>query len=44
LRSFNLSTNGIEVGEVLREFHGILTGVPQLAKPARPAAPRNRNA
>jgi circadian clock protein KaiC len=44
LRRFKLSSDGIEVGEVLREFHGILTGVPQLAKPARAAAPKNRDA
>jgi circadian clock protein KaiC len=31
LRKFALTRKGIEVGNVLREFHGILTGVPQLA-------------
>ncbi len=31
LRRFSMSSSsGIEVGNVLREFHGILTGVPQL--------------
>jgi len=28
---------------VLREFHGILTGVPQLAKSVRAATPKIRN-
>jgi circadian clock protein KaiC len=31
LRRFALSSKGIEVGKVLREFHGILTGVPKVA-------------
>ena len=31
LRRFALSARGIEVGNVLRKFHGILTGVPKLA-------------
>jgi len=30
IRGFTLSARGIEVGHVLREFHGILTGVPTL--------------
>ena len=30
IRGFTLSPRGIEVGHVLREFHGILTGVPTL--------------
>ena len=32
LRNFSLSSDGIEVGAVLREFHGVLTGVPRLAE------------
>jgi len=43
LRGFKLSADGIEVGEVLREFHGILTGVPQPAKSVRAATPKIRN-
>jgi len=43
LRGFKLSSDGIEVGEVLREFHGILTGVPQPAKSVRAATPKIRN-
>ena len=31
IRHFALSAKGIEVGEVLKGFHGILTGVPHLA-------------
>ncbi|MDB5765126.1 MAG: circadian clock protein KaiC [Herminiimonas sp.] len=32
IRKFSMSSNGIEVGPVLRQFHGILTGVPTMAK------------
>jgi circadian clock protein KaiC len=30
LRQFRITSNGIEVGKVLREFQGVLTGVPTL--------------
>jgi len=43
LRGFQLSVDGIEVGEVLREFHGILTGVPQPAKPRARGSVEKRN-
>lgn len=31
IREFRLGPRGVEVGEPLRDFHGILTGVPQFA-------------
>jgi circadian clock protein KaiC len=30
IRHFSMSAKGIEVGPVLREFHGILSGIPNL--------------
>jgi circadian clock protein KaiC len=33
LREYRLSPRGIEVGEPLRDFHGILSGTPQFAGP-----------
>jgi circadian clock protein KaiC len=30
IRQFCMSSDGIEVGDVLREFHGILTGIPTM--------------
>lgn len=34
IREFSLGQNGIHVGEPLRQFHGVLSGIPQLlAKP-----------
>ena len=33
IRRFSLSAAGVLVGDVLREFHGILTGVPTLINP-----------
>jgi circadian clock protein KaiC len=42
LRRFALSAKGIEVGHVLREFHGILTGVPKLAPSGAGAAGGSR--
>ncbi len=38
LRSFSLSSEGIKVGNVLREFHGILTGVPTVMDADRTGA------
>ncbi len=38
IRRFGISNAGLEVGDVLREFHGILTGVPTVNKPATPPA------
>lgn len=35
LREFSMSSEGIHVGQVLRQFHGILTGVPTLRDDAR---------
>jgi circadian clock protein KaiC len=34
IREFRISASGIEVGEPLREFRGILTGVPVYEGPA----------
>jgi circadian clock protein KaiC len=36
IREFKLTSEGIEVGEPLREFHGILTGVPTYTGQATP--------
>ncbi len=38
LREFHLSSQGIEVGEPLKNFHGVLTGVPKLTEPLRQRA------
>ncbi|GGY73922.1 serine/threonine protein kinase [Cellvibrio zantedeschiae] len=34
IRRMEIGSNGIQIGPVLREFHGILTGVPKLADPS----------
>jgi len=36
IREFQLSDHGIQVGEPLRQFQGILTGVPVLRDPMQP--------
>jgi circadian clock protein KaiC len=41
IRHFSLSAKGIEVGDVLEEFHGILTGVPTMSKASGAAADGN---
>ena len=41
LREFRLNSKGIEVGEPLKNFHGVLTGVPNLTEPVMQAASRN---
>jgi circadian clock protein KaiC len=43
IREFRLAEGGIEVGEPLRNFRGILTGVPVPESPASPPADNRRN-
>ena len=40
IRPFSFSTEGIEVGEPLSDFHGILSGTPLLDPDTRDASPR----
>jgi hypothetical protein len=38
LREIRLSSQGIQVGEPLTNFHGVLTGVPNLTEPLKQSA------
>lgn len=41
IRQFGMSSNGIQVGPVLREFHGILSGIPAILDSAPPPFARS---
>jgi circadian clock protein KaiC len=43
IREFRLAEGRIEVGEPLRNFRGILTGVPVAESPTSPPAENRRN-
>jgi circadian clock protein KaiC len=39
IREFKMNDGGIEVGEPLQGFHGVLTGVPMMQPPKEPGKP-----
>ena len=41
IRKMQISSRGIQIGPILKEFHGILTGVPRLNKHATTVAQQN---
>ncbi len=38
IREFGMGSDGLRVGEPLREFHGVLSGTPLYGGPGRPAS------
>ncbi|MDP2305970.1 MAG: ATPase domain-containing protein [Pseudomonadota bacterium] len=42
LREYQITSNGIEIGDALREFQGVITAVPQRVAPKRRRGPRDR--
>jgi len=39
IRELRLTSQGIQIGEPLRNLHGVFTGVPQVVAPPEPPAP-----